>query len=179
MPKCFHTIYHTPPEFDDLVLTGNDTTLFSLTFANSDGYKIHNQDISEENDLPIFKETAHWLDIYFSGHQPDFTPNFHIQNATPFRQEVSEIMLTIPYGKVLTYGEIAKIIAKKHGLKKMSAQAVGGAVGWNSICIIIPCHRVLGVNNSLTGYTGGIHNKQSLLNLENLRVENAQKISFY
>lgn len=120
----------------------------------------------EEKDLPIFNKTTKWLDIYFSGKIPDFTPKYKIENLTPFRKQVMDIIKSIPYGKVTTYNAIAKEIAKKNGLKKMSAQAVGGAVGWNPICIIIPCHRVIGTNGSLTGYGGGIANKIKLLEIE-------------
>ena len=91
---------------------------------------------------------------------------YKIENLTPFRKMVIDIMNKIPYGKVVTYNDIAKEIAKIKGLNKMSAQAVGGAVGWNPICIIIPCHRVVGSNGSLTGYGGGIKNKIKLLELE-------------
>lgn len=120
----------------------------------------------EEQELPIFDETKRWLDIYFSGQNPDFTPKYKVANLTPFRKQVIDIMNTIPYGEVITYQDIAEVIAKERGLKKMSAQAVGGAVGWNPICIIIPCHRVVGKNGSLTGYGGGIQNKVKLLELE-------------
>ena len=116
--------------------------------------------------MPIFKETSKWLDIYFSGKDPDFTPKYKINNLTQFRKEVIDIMNTIPFGEVLTYNDIAEIIAKHRKINKMYAQAVGGAVGWNPICIIIPCHRVVGTNGSLTGYGGGINNKVSLLRLE-------------
>ena len=92
--------------------------------------------------------------------------------TTPFRKAVWEVMLTIPYGKTMTYGEIANIIAKEKGIEKMSAQAVGGAVGHNSISIIIPCHRVVGTNGSLTGYAGGIDRKVQLLKLENTDMKN-------
>ncbi|OBV29897.1 6-O-methylguanine DNA methyltransferase [Helicobacter sp. CLO-3] len=115
--------------------------------------------------LPIFERTICWLDIYFSGKAPDFTPPLHMQ-TTPFRKAVWEIMLGIPFGKTMTYGEIAEKIAKQKGLAKMSAQAVGGAVGHNSISLIIPCHRVVGTNGSLTGYAGGIEKKLRLLTLE-------------
>ena len=87
--------------------------------------------------------------------------------TTPFRKAVWEIMLTIPFGQTMTYGEIAARIAKQRGLSKMSAQAVGGAVGHNSISLMIPCHRVVGTNGSLTGYAGGIEKKVQLLTLEN------------
>lgn len=120
----------------------------------------------KEKDLEIFRETSRWLNIYFSGKTPNFTPKYKISNLTPFRKEVIDIMNSIKYGETLTYNDISKIIAKKRGLKRMSAQAVGGAVGWNPICIIIPCHRVVGTNGSLTGYGGGIKNKVALLTHE-------------
>ena len=122
----------------------------------------------QEKALPIFKQTMRWLDTYFSGKEPKFTPPLKMQ-TTPFRRQVWKIMLQIPYGKTMTYGEIAAQIAKKKGLKKMSAQAVGGAVGHNSISLIIPCHRVVGTNGSLTGYAGGISKKLKLLKLEKIK----------
>ena len=102
-----------------------------------------------ERDVPVFRETRRWLDIYFSGRQPDFTPRYHMDGLTPFRGEVVDAMLAIPFGETVTYGDIAAALAKKLGIAKMSAQAVGGAVGWNPICIIVPCHRVIGANRSL------------------------------
>ena len=123
----------------------------------------------KEKQLPIFKEVDRWLDIYFSGKVPDFTPPL-LMKTTEFRKSVWEIMLTIPYGHTMTYGEIAKIIAKQKGIDRMSAQAVGGAVGHNSISLIIPCHRVVGTNGSLTGYAGGITRKIELLKLEKANI---------
>ena len=120
----------------------------------------------EEKELPVFAQTKKWLDIYFTGKAPDFTPPLSMEGISPFRRRVWEIMLTIPFGKTMTYGEIADRIAKQKGLSKMSAQAVGGAVGHNSISLIIPCHRVVGTNGSLTGYAGGIEKKVQLLTLE-------------
>ena len=119
----------------------------------------------EEKHLAVFEETDRWLDIYFSGKEPDFTPPLHMK-TTDFRKAVWEIMLTIPYGSTMTYGEIADRIAKQRGVARMSAQAVGGAVGHNSISLIIPCHRVIGTSGSLTGYAGGIDRKMQLLELE-------------
>lgn len=119
----------------------------------------------EEKDLPVFQELKRWLDIYFSGKAPDFTPPLLI-NTTPFRKAVWEIMLTIPYGHTMTYAEIAAKIAEQRGTERMSAQAVGGAVGHNSISIIVPCHRVVGSDGNLTGYAGGIDKKVKLLTLE-------------
>lgn len=98
------------------------------------------------------------MDIYFQGQEPDFQLPLHFI-GTDFQKEVWEILYAIPYGKTMTYGEIAGIIAKRKGLKRMSAQAVGGAVGHNEISIIVPCHRVVGSHGSLTGYAGGIDKK--------------------
>ncbi len=117
-------------------------------------------------DLPAFRETSRWLDAYFAGRNPDFTPQWEMEGLTPFRRDVVDAMLSIEFGKTLTYGEIAKTIAGKRGMGKVSAQAVGGAVGWNPICIVIPCHRVIGANGSLTGYGGGMQNKIALLEHE-------------
>ena len=123
------------------------------------------RDDSKKEELPIFVETCHWLDIYFSGKEPNFTPQLKM-NTTPFRKAVWEILLTIPFGKTMTYGEIAKLIAQKRGIAQMSAQAVGGAVGHNPISLIIPCHRVVGPKGKLTGYAGGLDKKAKLLRLE-------------
>lgn len=120
---------------------------------------------TEDKTLPVFEQTKKWLDIYFSGNEPDFTPKLSL-NGSKFRKAVWDILLTIPYGSVMTYGEIAKILAKQCGVVKMSAQAVGGAVGHNPISIIVPCHRVVGTSGSLTGYAGGIDKKISLLKIE-------------
>ena len=115
--------------------------------------------------LPVFEETKKWLDIYFDGKEPDFTPRLHLQGS-PFRIEVWEILLKIPYGKTTTYKEIAERVAAQRGIPSMSAQAVGGAVGHNPVSIIVPCHRILGTDGSLTGYAGGVEKKKSLLALE-------------
>ena len=123
-----------------------------------------------EKELPVFEETDRWLDIYFSGKNPDFTPPV-LMKALEFRKSVWEVMLTIPYGETMTYGEIAERIAQKRGVAKMSAQAVGGAVGHNSISLIIPCHRVVGSNGALTGYAGGIERKKKLLEMEGVNIE--------
>lgn len=116
------------------------------------------------NDLPVFQKTREWLDFYFSGKEPDFMIPLHPKGGA-FRQAVWEILRAIPYGNVITYGEIAKRLEKSSG-KRVSAQAVGGAVGHNPISILIPCHRVVGTNGSLTGYAGGIGKKAWLLTLE-------------
>lgn len=158
-------IYKTPNEFSNMIMNSDGENLTGLWFEDSRDSSKHIIDC-EEKDLEIFRETSRWLNLYFSGKNPNFTPKYKIKNLTPFRQEVIDIMNTIEYGKVITYNDISKIIAKKRDIKRMSAQAVGGAVGWNPICIIIPCHRVVGTNGSLTGYGGGIKNKIELLKLE-------------
>ena len=109
--------------------------------------------------IPVFDETYHWLDIYFSGHKPDFIPPLLLQ-GTPFQQHVWKELLAIPYGQTVTYGELARRLGCR------SAQAVGGAVGRNPIAIIVPCHRVVGTNGSLTGYAAGLDRKRALLELE-------------
>ena len=128
---------------------------------------------NEERDLPVFRETQRWLDIYFSGREPDFMPAVHLI-GTDFQVRVWELLSQIPYGKTVTYGEIARRLpageggseAGRTGTGRTSARAVGGAVGHNKISIIIPCHRVVGAGGSLTGYAGGIERKRKLLELE-------------
>ena len=140
----------------------------SLTGLMFDGEKYFENIINTDGDsleLPAFAETVRWLDTYFTGKEPDFLPPITL-NTTPFRREVCEIMLTIPYGETMSYGQIADIIAERRGLERMSAQAVGGAVGHNPISIIIPCHRIIGSDGSLTGYGGGLDKKIALLKLE-------------
>lgn len=158
-------IYKTNKEFDDIYLTSDGKYLTGLWFENSkDALKHKEEGIIKE--LPIFIKTCNWLDIYFKGKSPDFIPEYKIENLTPFKEEVTTIMNSIPFGKTITYNDIAKTIAKKRQINKMSAQAVGGAVGKNPICIIVPCHRVVGQNGNLTGYGGGLKNKIALLKLE-------------
>lgn len=111
------------------------------------------------------KDAERWLDIYFSGREPDFLPPLKV-DSTSFRKMIYDIMLSIPYGRTVSYGEIAAIAAMRQGTARMSAQAVGGAVGHNPISIMIPCHRVVGTDGSLTGYAGGIWRKIRLLELE-------------
>lgn len=116
-------------------------------------------------ETPVLKETKTWLDIYFHHEIPDFTPSLH-PSGTLFQCQVWNLLLRIPYGKTVTYGMLAEKISQEKKTEKMSAQAVGNAVGHNPISIIIPCHRVLGKDGSLTGYAGGIERKEKLLLLE-------------
>lgn len=157
--------HHYDSPLGGITLASDGEALTGLWF---DGQKYFGEALEKEHeqkDLPVFELADKWLDIYFSGKAPDFTPPLSMK-ATPFRKAVWEILLTIPYGKTMTYGEIADRIAKQKGLPHMSAQAVGGAVGHNAISLIIPCHRVVGTNGSLTGYAGGIDKKRKLLIME-------------
>ena len=122
--------------------------------------------IIKKDNIKIFDKTKNWLDKYFKGDKPNIK-NIPLKPiGTKFRQQVWKILYKIPYGKTITYGDIAKQIGKQKGITKMSAQAVGGAVGHNPIAIIIPCHRVIGKNGNLTGYAAGIYKKKKLLELE-------------
>lgn len=120
--------------------------------------------------LSVFEPVRRWLTVYFTGKEPDFVPPIHL-NGTAFQRDVWDILLQIPYGKTMTYGEVAGVVAGKRGIARMSAQAVGGAVGSNPISIIVPCHRVVGANGSLTGYAGGIQRKAELLTLEGVDMD--------
>ncbi len=158
-------IQHYDSPLGGILLAADEIGLTGLWF---DGQKYFARDLPTERidrDTPILSEARHWLDIYFTGKEPDFLPPLHPMGSA-FRQSVWEILLRIPYGQTTTYGEIARQLAEKKGLSQMSAQAVGGAVGHNEISIIIPCHRVVGTNGSLTGYAGGIDRKVKLLELE-------------
>ena len=164
-------IHHYESILGTITMASDGETLIGLWFDGQKYFADCLENEYEEKMLPIFEQTDKWLNIYFSGKQPDFTPPLTMK-TTEFRKAVWDIMLSIPYGKTMTYGEIADRIAKQKGLKKMSAQAVGGAVGHNSISLIIPCHRVVGTNGSLTGYAGGIAKKIKLLELEGVDMNN-------
>ena len=158
-------IQHYDSPLGGILLAADEVGLTGLWF---DRQKCFARDLSGERveqETPALTESRRWLDIYFTGKAPDFTPPLH-PIGSAFRRSVWEILLQIPYGQTATYGEIARQLAKKQGLARVSAQAVGGAVGHNEISIIIPCHRVVGTNGSLTGYAGGIHKKEQLLELE-------------
>ena len=161
----YKSIYKTPKEYSDMIMYSDGEYLIGLCFEDSKDVNKQSVDAIEGN-TQVFEDTKKWLDEYFKGNNPDFTPKYKINNLTEFRQMVIDEMLKISYGETITYNDIAKSIAKKKNISKMSAQAVGGAVGWNPICLIIPCHRVIGTDGSLTGYGGGIENKKALLKHE-------------
>mgnify|MGYP004631412885 FL=1 len=148
-----------------ITLASDGDALTGLWFDGQKYFAGNIDDEIEEKDLPVFAQSRQWLDIYFSGHDPGFTPALTL-DSTPFRRVVWEILLTVPFGKTMTYGEIAERIAELKGVRRMSAQAVGSAVGHNPISLIIPCHRVIGADGSMTGYAGGIDRKIKLLEME-------------
>ena len=149
----------------DMLLSADETGLTGVWF---EGQKYFANTLPVERvsqETKILTEAKKWLDLYFSGKEPNFIPPLH-PAGSPFRQAVWKLLLEIPYGQTTTYGEIAGRLAAMQNTSSMSAQAVGGAVGHNEISIIIPCHRVVGTNGSLTGYAGGINRKIALLKLE-------------
>ena len=158
-------IDHYQSPMGGILLAADDIGLTGLWFEGQKYYAYKLDPEHEEKALPVFEQTKDWLYIYFSGREVTFTPTLHMMGSD-FQISVWEILRDIPYGKTMTYGEIARRIAKQKGLPRMSAQAVGGAVGHNEISLISPCHRVIGSNGSLTGYAGGIDKKKKLLSLE-------------
>lgn len=164
-------IQHYDSPLGSILLAADEIGLTGLWFDGEKYFADNLLDEHIERETPILKETKRWLDIYFTGREPDFMPPLH-PIGSAFRQSVWEILLQIPYGQTVTYGEIARQLADKQGIAKMSAQAVGGAVGHNEISVIIPCHRVVGTSGSLTGYAGGVDKKAALLKLERADMSN-------
>ena len=160
-----YTSHYASP-LGEMTLVSDGTALVGLYF-HGQKYAAEGLDATRtQKNLPVFEEARRWLDVYFSGRKPDFTPPT-APAGTAFQQSVWEILRTIPYGETTTYGAIAQRIEQNTGCR-MSAQAVGGAVGRNPISILIPCHRVIGADGSLTGYAGGLDKKESLLRIEEI-----------
>lgn len=156
---------HYESPLGGILLAADEIGLTGLWF---DGEKYYADNLAAEHearDTQALGAAKRWLDVYFAGKEPDFLPPLHPIGST-FRQEVWQLLLEIPYGQTTTYGALARRLAERRGLRHMSAQAVGGAVGHNEISILIPCHRVVGTSGSLAGYAGGIDKKLSLLRLE-------------
>ena len=149
-----------------ITLASDGEALTGLWFDGQKYFAASLEKEHEERMLPVFDLADKWLDLYFSGSEPGFLPPL-LMRTTEFRKTVWEILLSIPYGKTMTYGEIADRIAAGRRLSRMSAQAVGGAVAHNAISLMIPCHRVVGMDGSLTGYAGGLEKKIWLLEMEN------------
>lgn len=159
-----YTSYYSSP-LGNILLAADEIGLTGLWFEGQKYFALRLDKEHEEREIPMLNTAKRWLDEYFAGKEPDFSVPLHL-TGTDFQKDVWEILGTIPYGHTMTYGEIAKCMAAKKGVSHMSAQAVGGAVGHNPVSVIVPCHRVVGVNGSLTGYAGGIDRKEKLLALE-------------
>ena len=169
--KIYYKTEYKSPLGIITICCDEDEKVVGLFFKNQK-YFTDNIDgkITENNNLKIFVTVKSWLDKYFAGKKPNIKeiPIKFIGND--FRKSVWKILYEIPYGKTVTYGDIAKQIAKQKNITKMSAQAIGGAVGHNPISIIVPCHRVVGKNGKLTGYAAGINKKKKLLELEQVNM---------
>ena len=165
----YSATYSSP--LGNITAAGNDDGIVGLWF---DGQKYFMRTITEKltpkEDLTIFLQTKKWLDRYFAGEKPSPKELPLAPAGTPFQQNVWRHLCMIPYGETTTYGEIAKKVAKDMKKNSMSAQAVGGAVSRNPISIVIPCHRVIGSDGSLTGYAGGLDKKIALLALEGVNI---------
>lgn len=161
----YTTSYQTP--LGQVLLAADETGLTGLWFEGAKHYGAGFDPEHEEKEMPVFDAVRKWLKMYFDGQEPDFLPPIHMIGS-PFRIRIWEHLLLIPYGQTMTYGELAGRIAEERGIARMSAQAVGGAVAHNPISIIIPCHRMVGTDGSLTGYAGGIPKKAGLLKLEGI-----------
>ncbi len=155
--------YHSP--LGNILLAADDEGLIGLWFQ---GQKFFAQGLAKDAialETPVLQAAMQWLDGYFSGVSPCSSLPLRPQ-GTPFQQAIWQLLLEIPYGQTLTYGQLARQYATKTGLASMSAQAVGNAVGRNPIALLIPCHRVVGAKGTLTGYAGGVDKKHFLLQLE-------------
>lgn len=158
-------ISHYQSPLGGILLTAGEAGLTGLLFDRKGHCADYIDPEHIEKETPVLEQTKRWLTLYFSGQEPDFTPPIRL-SGSPFQLAVWNILLGIPYGQTVTYGEIAREIAVQRKLPKMSAQAVGGAVGRNKIAVIVPCHRVVGAGGNLTGYAGGIDKKVKLLSIE-------------
>ena len=161
-----YTSHYASP-MGDILLAADDIGLTGLWFAEQTYFALRLEAEHDERETPILTQAKKWLDIYFAGQEPAIDIPIHFI-GTAFQKEVWQILCSVPYGRTITYGAIAEMIASQRGIKQMSAQAVGNAVGHNNISIIVPCHRVVGSNGSLTGYAGGIDKKTRLLALEGI-----------
>ena len=169
----YKSIYQSP--IGELIIASDDSFLIAILFNDDEKFfnNLNDEIIYEDN--KIIKDTKKWLDSYFNKKKPKVNIPIKFYGSL-FQKEVWELLCKIPYGKLVSYGDIAKMIAKKRGIKKMAAQAIGGAVGKNPISIIVPCHRVIGNNGALVGYGGGLDKKNYLLNHEG--IEFTDRIDF-
>lgn len=158
----YTTTYHSP--LGELLLTSDEQGLTGVWYDGQSYLAHHPEHRHLEQETAFHRDAKRWLDIYFSGQEPDFLPTLHLLGS-PFQLAVWEQLQRIPFGATTTYGRLATQVAEQQG-KPVSPQAVGGAVGRNPLGIIVPCHRVIGANGSLTGYAGGLDKKVFLLKTE-------------
>ncbi len=163
-------IWNYTSRMGKMMMASDGENLTGLWFEEQQYYASTLSDKVVEKNLPVFEKTIEWLERYFQGENPDIEEIPMAPMGSEFRKSVWKILCEIPYGKTVTYGEIAKRIATERGIERMSAQAIGGAVGHNPISIIIPCHRVIGSDGSLTGYAGGLGLKRKLLEHERANI---------
>lgn len=161
---------HYQSPIGGILLAADEIGLTGLWFEGQKYFALQLDAAHEEREIPLFAAAKRWLDTYFSGKEPSAAVPLHF-TGTDFQNEVWEILTAIPYGQTMSYGKIAECLSARRGAAPVSAQAVGGAVGHNGISIIVPCHRVVGSNGSLTGYAGGIEKKRALLTLEGVDVD--------
>lgn len=165
----YTSTYQSP--LGSILLAADETGLTGLWFTGQKYFAASLDPENQERKIPVLAKAGHWLDIYFSGRKPEFQVPLHI-TGTKFQQKVWKLLCGIPYGETVTYGELARLIAVQDKTGRISAQAVGGAVGRNPVCVIVPCHRVIGSDGSLTGYAGGVERKAALLRMESESREN-------
>lgn len=165
----YYYIYNSP--VGKLTIASNEENVVGLWL---DGQKYYMEVLEDkeyqEKETEVIKLAEKWLDKYFNNEKPEIDELPIEFIGSDFRKQIWKILSKIPYGKVITYGDIAKQIAKRKGIRTMSAQAVGGAIAHNPISVIIPCHRVVGANGSLTGYSGGVKVKIKLLEFEGVDI---------
>ena len=163
MTRHYMCKYESP--LGKMTLASDGEALTGVWFDGQKYYASSLSECAEEAVVPVLEQTVEWLDCYFSGGMPHFMPALRLCGS-PFRLAVWRLLQMIPYGAVVTYGDLAKEVARLSGVRTMSAQAIGGAVGHNPVSILVPCHRVVGGDGSLTGYAGGLTRKAELLQLE-------------
>lgn len=156
--------YHSP--LGQMLIAADEIGITGIWFEKQKYYANALSKTCEKAKTPAIQAAERWMTLYFEGKNPDFSVPLHLI-GTAFQRQVWELLLAIPYGKTCTYGELAARIAKQTGRERMSAQAVGSAVGHNKVSILVPCHRVVGAGGNLTGYAGGLDKKIFLLKLEN------------
>ncbi len=164
--KVYYSSYYESP-LGELLIVSDRENIVGLWFSGEKYFlDTINGDIKRDDDSCIIRMARDWLDRYFEGNEPDISEIPLKPSGSEFRRIVWSILTEIPYGKTVTYRDVASKTAERMGRKSMSSQAIGGAVGHNPISVIIPCHRVIGSSGSLTGYAGGIERKKKLLELE-------------